>query len=148
VDATGSSPEPRVQPTGEIGLAWAAGRASAELSAQAVPFTDRFTGDLVLLFQGAGALRWRASPRASFAAIASGGSDRRGDTALAALDARATYAAAERLSVEAGIVGRWQRERGSGAPSFAELGFVVALRWQTVTRAAGGAGAPPAADLR
>jgi hypothetical protein len=119
------------RPVGEIGLAYTFGRGDAELSAQTVPFTDRFTGDVVLMFQGAGALRWRESPRVSFAVTGSGGASESGDTAIAGLDARGIYAIARRLSVEAAIVARWQHERAVGAPSFAEIGIAVAVAWQS-----------------
>ncbi len=130
----GAETERWARAIGDIGLAYAFGRGEAELSAQTVPFTDRFTGDVVLMFQGAGALRWRESPRLSFAVTGSGGATESGDTALAGLDARAAYALAQRLAVEAAIVGRWQHERAVGAPSFAEIGVVVAVAWQSGTR--------------
>lgn len=130
-DEPGTDPERRASPVGELGLAWEHPRGAAELSGRAVPFTDRFTGDVALMFQATGALRWRASPRVSFAATASGGALRNGNSALAALDARWTWAARERVALEAGLVGRWQRERASTAPSFAELGVVLALRWES-----------------
>lgn len=132
-DLPGAETERWTRPIGEIGLAYAAGRGEAELSAQTVPFTDRFSGDVVLMLQGAGALRWRETPRLSFAVTGSGGATESGDTALAGLDARATYALAPRLAVEAAIVGRWQHERAPGAPSFAEIGVAFAVAWQSGT---------------
>jgi hypothetical protein len=122
------------RPIGEVGLAYASGRGEAELSAQMIPFSDRFTGDVVLMFQGAGALRWRESPPLSFAVTGSGGATDSGDTTIAALDARATYELGRRLSVEAAIVGRSQHERAVGAPSFAEIGVAVAISWRSGAR--------------
>ena len=141
-DLPDASAEVRARPVGELGMAYESERGGAELSAQMVPFTDRFDGDVVLMYQGAGAIHWRESARLSFGVTASGGTTQSRDTALAALDARAAYALAERTSVEAGIVGRWQHERGTDAPSFSEIGVVLAFRWESgAVRPATGAAA-------
>ncbi len=126
--------------TGEMGVAYETDRTRAQLSAQAIPFTDRYTGDVAVMYQASGALRWRASERVALTADASAGALRSGVTALASLDARGTYAVHETLALEAGIAGRWQHERRVEYPSFRELGVVVGLRW-----ASGPAPAAPAA---
>lgn len=118
-------------PVGEAGLAYERGRASAELAAEVAPYTGRLTGELDPMLRGRAGFRWRTSPRLSFASTASGGAIPGGDTALAALDARARYALRERLGLEVGLVGRWQRERRSDLPSFGEGGAVVALAWES-----------------
>ncbi len=133
-DQPGPEMEWWTRPIGEIGLAYASGRGEAELSAQTIPFTDRLTGDVVLMFQGACAVRWRETPRLSFAVTGSGGTTETGDTTIAALDARGIYALAQGLSVEAAIVGRWQHEPALGPPSFAELGVAVSIAWRSSAR--------------
>lgn len=132
-DLADGSTDRWARPTGEIGLAYTAVRGGAELSAEYAAFTHRVTGEVVLMYQGAGSIWWRESQRLSFRASASGGSTASGDTARAALDARGTYALGERLALEAGVLGRWQREPAEVAPSFAEVGVLLALTWSSAT---------------
>jgi hypothetical protein len=135
--------ERTAHPIGEVGVAYARASAEADASAQAVPFTDRFNGDVSVMYQGTAALSWSESARLSFSVSGSAGALPSGDTALAALDVHGRYALGERLAAVAGIVGRWQRERRDDAASYAEIGLVVAMTWQTIAR--GGASAPPGA---
>ncbi len=130
-DAPGAPQRRRARAVGELGLAYGTATFGGEISARTIPFTDRFTGDVIAMFQGAGLLRWHESPRLQFGISAFGGVTESGDTALGVLDARATHALGARTSLSAGIVGRWQRERGPNAPSFSEIGLVVALTWES-----------------
>lgn len=130
-DAPDAPTARHVLPVGELGIGWGRDRGGVRAWIAAVPFTDRFTGDVAVMGQATGALAWRLSPRLGFDAVASAGALPSGDTALASLDARGRYALRERLALEAGVVGRWQRERAGTAPTFAELGVVVALAWES-----------------
>jgi hypothetical protein len=120
-----------VLPVGEAGAAYERGPATLELAAQAEPYTDRLTGVLDPMMRARAALRWRVSPRTSLASTASAGALPDGDTALASFDARVRYGWRETLAVEVGLVGRWQRERRTAVPTFAEGGVVVALAWES-----------------
>lgn len=130
-DAPDVPAEHTVFPVGEVGLAYAIPRATVEVEGRVAPFTDRITGDVGPVGLASCAVRFRWAPRLSMAASASAGARPGGDTVLAVLDARVHFTPRDRLGLELGLVGRWQRERVGTAPSFAEGGVIVAVSWDS-----------------
>ncbi len=126
-----------VLPRGEAGVARGGEDLAlgVEVAARLTTFVDRFTGEVSPMAHLVSALRWRAGERVSFALTASGGARTDGDTVLAGADARVAWALRERLSLELGVTGRWQRERQRedrpGVPSFAEATAFAGVAWAT-----------------
>ncbi|HSM94358.1 MAG TPA: hypothetical protein VLT47_15900 [Anaeromyxobacteraceae bacterium] len=122
-----------VIPTAEAGFSRdAAGYAvGLQGSVRLAPALDAFTGEVRAVCDTAWQLTWRTAPRLSVRAGATAGAWLDGDVWVAGLDARAIWSLRERLSLEAGVVGRAQHDRRPAVPSFAESALVVAASWRT-----------------
>jgi hypothetical protein len=129
--ATGAAAQPaRILPVAQAG--WAATwepRLALETSARMEPALDRYTGAPHPMATGSLGLRWRATSTVALAASGSAGSRIDGETAVATLDARATWTLRDRVDLELGTVWRWNHERRPELPSFVEGGIVAAISW-------------------
>lgn len=104
-----------------------AGRVSADLSATLTSTVDRFNGDVRPALDGRLGVSWNAAERVTLSAQGSSGRRLDGETTLGAADARAAWSIRPWLSLETGLLWRFQRERRAGVPSFSEAGVFAGL---------------------
>jgi hypothetical protein len=123
-----------VLPTARAGVAtaWEPQALTLEVTAGLAPAADRYTGALSPVVDAALGVRWRASPTWSVNAAASAAARTDGETKLAAWSLRAIWNARERLAFELGVIGRLQRERDPGLPSYVDGGLVAAVTWSSL----------------
>ena len=120
-----------IDPVAQLGVARAPDDRgiALEASARLGPEVDRFTGEVRPTLEGSAGLRWPLAGRIALAATVSGGARTDGETVLGSWDGRAIWTLRDRLALELGLVGRWQRDRRPGIPSFVEVGAIVGFTY-------------------
>lgn len=127
----GAPPAVSVDPVAQLGVARAPDDRgiALEASARLGPEVDRFTGQIRPTLEGSAGLRWPLARRIALAATVSGGARTDGETVLGSWDGRAVWTLRDRLALELGLLGRWQRDRRPGIPSFVEVGAIVGFTY-------------------
>ncbi len=132
----GAPAEIHVLPFGQLGFARAGdeSRVGLDATVRLVPTVDRYTGAVRSSLEAAGGVRWPLARAVALSAAATAGARTDGETRLGTWDARVVWSVRDRLSLELGVVGRWQRERRPELPSFVEAGAVAAVTYGIGTR--------------
>ncbi len=135
-DFVNAPPETMLFPAAELGATRGSAEQALHLEATARlgPYIDRFTGELNSAFSASGTLGWRAFSGFLLRSTVTATARTDGETAVGVLDTRAIWTPRERLTLEAGFVGRYQSDRRPEYPSFIERAAVVAVAIQTRSR--------------
>lgn len=104
-------------------------RVAIEVVARLGPTVDRFTGEVRSTVEGSAGLRWQAGRDLAFTSSVSTGARIDGETTLGTWDGRSVWTLRDRLALELGLAGRWQRDRRPGVPSYVEAGAIVAVTY-------------------
>jgi hypothetical protein len=120
-------------PYAETGFSRAGGEGEVGVlaSVRVTPLVDRFTGTPSNALDGLFTLDWPVATRTTLAALGFAGAGLAGHTAVAGAEVRVAFEWKERLVLEGGVRGRWQREDRPVAPSFMEGGVFAAITWTT-----------------
>jgi hypothetical protein len=127
---------PRAYPVAEIGSALdgAPYRLRAQLSARWTTFVDPVSGEVVPMAEARGAFEWNATERVTLTASTTARRSSDGASELAFADLWLRWALERRLSLEAGLAGRSQRDARQAAPSFSEGAVMGAVVYGAVPR--------------
>jgi hypothetical protein len=131
----GATRAPRAYPVAELGSALGAPhRLRAELSARWTTFVDPLTGEVVPMAEARGAVEWTAAERVTLTASTTARRSSDGASELAFADLWLRWALERRLSLEAGLAGRSQRDVRQAVPSFSEGAVMGAVVYGGVPR--------------
>lgn len=121
----------RALPFGQAGFGRAADEAHLgfQVAVRLTPAFDRVDGRVRSTADASATLAWTPRRALALSTTATGAWRTDGDTSFGAWEARATWAARERLTVELGLIARWQRDRRPGIPSFVETGAIAAVSY-------------------
>jgi hypothetical protein len=129
-----------VAPAGELGLQRSGeeGGATVLVSARVTTLVDRFTGEPTSAVDGSATLEWSIRQGATLAAVGFAGAGLGRQTAVGGGELRVLLGLRERLTMDAGVRARWQRDDRPVAPSFFETGAFVGLSWASRRAVEGG----------
>ena len=133
----------RVLPVALAGASHERDRLALELATRFGPAVDRYTGAVEPTAEASLRAQWRSSRGAHARGDRVRPARTDGETVLGSWDGRAIWALRDRLALELGVVGRWQRERRPGLPSFVEGGVVTAVSYGARPTARAPARPPP-----
>jgi hypothetical protein len=121
-----------LRPTGTVGAMTGSGTGlTASASVTATTMFDRFTGTAVPIFEGIATVRWTARPSLDLLATVTGTSRTDGVTTLGTGDLRAVWTVHQSVLVEAGTIGRWQRDRRAAQQSMIEIAPFVGVMYMS-----------------
>lgn len=129
--ATGAPALVSVLPYAQLGLVRLPqeDRVGIDVAARLGPTVDRFTGEIASTAEGSVGLRWQVARAVVVSTTASAGARIDGETTLGSWDGRTTWTIHDRLALDVGVIGRWQRDRRPGIPSFLESAALVGLSY-------------------
>lgn len=130
-DAPGGPPTRDVLPVAEAGIAVAGDpwRVRAEVSVRMTTYADRISGDQVPAAEGRGTLTWSATDRTTVTASVEERRRTDGQSSLGMTDLWLRWLARRSLTLELGVLGRWQREVRPELPSFSGVAVVGAVTY-------------------